>query len=116
MSFLRRRNKEVAPPPPPTPFIEEITAQEYSLKLAFLARSSDGLRLPADPSMKAMLPAVVEPLALGPVELLEPVSNELAEAAPNIERLTELQQWVAARSTVSPIALHALYVLESTDA
>jgi hypothetical protein len=26
--------------------VEEITAQEYSLKLAFLARSSDGLRLP----------------------------------------------------------------------
>jgi hypothetical protein len=67
MSFLRRRNKEVEPPPPPTPFIEEITAQEYSLKLAFLARSSDGLRLPADPRMKAMLPSVVEPLAVGPV-------------------------------------------------
>jgi hypothetical protein len=116
MSFLRRRNKEVAPPPPPTPFIEEITAQEYSLKLAFLARSSDGLRLPADPRMKAMLPSVVEPLALGPVEVIEPVSNELAEAAPTMERLTELQQWITARSSVSPIALHALYVLESTDA
>ena len=116
MSFLRRRNKEVAPPPPPTPFIEEITAQEYSLKLAYLARSSDGLRLPADPRMKAMLPSVVEPLAEGPVEVLEPVSHELAEAAPTIERLPELQQWIEARSTVSPIALHALYVLESTDA
>jgi len=116
MSFLRRRNKEVPPPPPPTPFIEEITAQEYSLKLAYLARSSDGLRLPADPRMKAMLPSVVEPLAEGPVEVLEPVSHELAEAAPTIERLPELQQWIEARSTVSPIALHALYVLESTDA
>jgi hypothetical protein len=116
MSFLFRRNKEAAPPPPPTPFVEEITAQEYSLKLAFLARSSDGLRLPADPQMKAMLPGVVEPLAMGPVEVLEPVSHELAEAAPNIERLSELQQWIAARSSVSPIGLHTLYVLESTDA
>src|SRR6185503_1664055 len=97
MSFLRRRNKEVEPPPPPTPFIEEITAQEYSLKLAFLARSSDGLRMPADPRMKAMLPSVVEPLALGPVEVVEPVSNELADAAPTMERLTELQQWITAR-------------------
>ena len=116
MSFLRRRNREVAPPPPPTPVVEEITAQEYSLKLAFLARSSDGLRLPADPRMKSMLPAVVEPLAIRPVEVLEPVSNELAEAAPSIERIPELQQWIAARSSASPIGLHALYVLESTDA
>ena len=116
MSFLRRRKQEVEPPPPPTPYIEEITAQEYSLKLAFLARSSDGLRLPADPRMKTMLPDVVEPLALGPVEVVEPVSHELAEAAPTIERIPELQQWIEARSALSPIAVHALYVLESTDA
>ena len=116
MSFLRRRKQEVEPPPPPTPYIEEITAQEYSLKLAFLARSSDGLRLPADPRMKTMLPSVVEPLAVGPVEVIEPVSHELAEAAPTIERIPELQQWIEARAAVSPIALHALYVLESTDA
>ncbi len=116
MSFLRRRNKEVEPPPPPTPYIEEITAQEYSLKLAFLARSSDGLRLPADPRMKTMLPSVVEPLAQGPVEVIEPVSHELAEAAPTIERIPELKQWIQERSALSPIAVHALYVLESTDA
>src|SRR6185503_14705049 len=117
MSFLRRnRNKESAPPPPPTPMVEEVTAQEYSLKLAFLARSSDGLRLPPDPRMKTMLPGVVEPLAIGPVEVLDPVSHELSEASPTIERLGELQQWIAARSTVSPIGLHALYVFESTDA
>jgi hypothetical protein len=116
MSFLRRRKQEVEPPPPPTPYIEEVTAQEYSLKLAFLARSSDGLRLPADPRMKTMLPDVVEPLALGPVEVVEPVSHELAEAAPTVERIPELQQWIEARSALSPIARHALYVLESTDA
>ena len=116
MSFLRRRKQEVEPPPPPTPYIEEVTAQEYSLKLAFLARSSDGLRLPPDPRMKTMLPDVVEPLALGPVEVVEPVSHELSEAAPTVERIPELQQWIEARSTLSPIALHALYVLESTDA
>ena len=116
MSFLRRRKPEVEPPPPPTPYIEEITAQEYSLKLAFLARSSDGLRLPADPRMKTMLPSVVEPLADGPVEVIEPVSHELAEAAPTIERIPELQQWIQERSALSPIARHALYVLESTDA
>lgn len=117
MSFLRRtRKKEDEPPPPPTPVQEEVTAQQYSLKLAFLARSSDGLRMPADPRMQSMLPGIVEPLALSPVEVLEPVSHELANAAPNIERLPELQQWITVRSTASPIAHHALYVLESTDA
>ena len=117
MSFLRRtRKQEAEPPPPPTPVQEEVSAQQFSLKLAFLARSSDGLRLPADPRMQSMLPAIVEPLALTPVEVLEPVSHELANAAPNIERLPELQQWISVRSTASPIAHHALYVLESTEA
>ena len=117
MSFLRRnRDKEAQAPPPPTPVYEEISAQQFSLKLTFMARSSDGLRMPADPRMQAMLPGVVEPLALGPVEVLEPVSPELGDAAPTIERLPELQQWLEARSMVSPIAQHALYVLESTDA
>jgi hypothetical protein len=117
MSFLRRnRNKDEAPPPPPTPFQEEISAQQFSLKLAFLARTSDGLRLPADPRMQSILPGVVEPLALSPIEVLAPVSHELADAAPSIERLPQLQQWIAARSTASPIALHALYLLEATDA
>jgi hypothetical protein len=117
MSFLRRnRNKTETAPPPPMPVQEEITAQQFSLKLTFLARSSDGLRMPADPQMQTMLPSVVEPLAIAPVEVLAPVAHELANAAPNIERLPQLQQWVAARSMVSPIAQHALYVLESTDA
>lgn len=117
MSFLRRnRDKESPAPPLSTPVYEEISAQQFSLKLTFMARSSDGLRLPADPRMQTMLPGVVEPLALGPVEVLEPVSPELAEAAPTIERLVQLQQWIEARSMISPVAQHALYVLESTDA
>ncbi|MEO8251033.1 MAG: zinc ribbon domain-containing protein [Chloroflexota bacterium] len=117
MSFLRRNRKnQDEAPPPPTPVQEEITAQQFSLKLTFLARSSDGLRLPADPTMQSMLPSVVEPLAIAPVEVLQPVGPEVANAAPNIEQLAQLQQWITARAGASPIAHHALYVLESTDA
>ena len=118
MSFLRRnRNRaDAPPPPPPTPMHEEISAQQFSLKLTYQARSSDGLRLPADPGMQSMLPGVVEPLAISPVEVIEPVGQELADAAPSIERLPQLQQWIEARSHVSPVARHALYLLESTDA
>jgi hypothetical protein len=86
MSFLRRNRNKDAPPPPPTPIVEEITAQEYSLKLAFLARSSDGLRMPADPAMKAMLPSVVEPLAIGQVEILEPADHRAAPRPAAVDR------------------------------
>ena len=51
MSFLKRKKSEPPPPPPPTPIVEEITGQQYALKLAYMARSSDGLRLTNDPSV-----------------------------------------------------------------
>jgi len=116
MSFLRRTRKAEPPPPPPTPVQEEVTAQQFSVKLAFLARSSDGQRMPGDPAIRATLPSVVQPLALTPVEVLEPLVHDLANAAPSIERLADLQEWIKARASASPIAQHALYVLESTDA
>ncbi len=116
MSFLRRKKSEPAPPPPPTPVQEEVTAQEYQLRLAYLARSSDGLRLPADPSVAAAIPAIVEPLSQTTVEVIEPLPVEYSDASPAIERFTEVQQWVLARRNVSPIGRHGLYVLEMTDA
>ncbi len=116
MSFLRRKKSEPAPPPPPTPVQEEVTAQEYQLRLAYLARSSDGLRLPADPSVAAAIPAIVEPLSQTTVEVIEPLPVEYSDASPAIERFTEVQQWVLARRDVSPIGRHGLYVLEMTDA
>jgi hypothetical protein len=117
MSFLRRKKQEAAPPPPPpTPVQEEVKAQEYLLRLAFVARSSDGLRLPADPSVAASIPGIVEPLSQTPVEMIEPLPIEYADASPAIERFNEVQQWVLARRDVSPIGRHGLYVLEITDA
>ena len=116
MSFLRRKKSEPAPPPPPTPVQEEVTAQEYQLRLAFMARSSDGLRLPADPSVAAAIPGIVEPLSQTTVEVIEPLPVEYSDASPAIERFTEVQQWVLARRDVSPIGRHGLYVLEMTDA
>ena len=117
MSFLRRnKNQEAPPPPPPTAVQEDVSAGEYSLKLAFLARSSEGLRMQADPQLRDLLPHIVEPLAQTPVETIEPLPIEFTDAAPRIERFTEVQQWVLARRDLGPIARHALYVLELTDA
>lgn len=116
MSFLRRKKQESAPPPPPSPAFEDVSAQQYAVKINFLARSSDGLRMQADPSVQRALPGIVEPLASTPVEMIEPLPLEYSDAAPALERFNEMQQWVLARREVSPIGRHALYVLESTDA
>ncbi len=117
MSFLRRKkNDDATQPPPPAAVQEDVSAQQYSLKLTYMARSSDGLRMQPDPAVRALLPGVVEPLASSPVESIEPLPIEYGDAAPTIERFNEMQQWVLARREVSPIARHGLYVLELTDA
>jgi len=115
MSLFRR--KPAAPPPEPaTPQIEDVPARQFSLKIALLARSSEGLRLVADPASRAALPRLVEPLAEGSVEVIEPLPRELAAATADVERVDEAEQWIVARRNLSPIARHAVYVLEQTDA
>jgi hypothetical protein len=115
MSFLRRK-KQAPAPPPPTPMQEEVTAQEYSLRISLVARSSDGLRLRADPTVAAAIPGIVEPLSQTSVESIGPLPLEYSDASPAIERFNEVQQWVLARRDISPIGRHGLYVLEMTDA
>jgi hypothetical protein len=95
---------------------EDVSAQQYALKLNYLARSSEGLRMQADPAVRGMLPSIVEPLATTTVETVEPLPLEYSDAAPNMERFNEMQQWVLARRELGPIGRHGLYVLESTDA
>jgi hypothetical protein len=103
MSFLRRKKPEAAaPPPPPVAMQEEVSAQEYLLRLAFVARSSDGLRLPADPSVAAALPGIVEPLSQTPVETVEPLPLEYSDASPSIERFNEVQQGCTCSRSPTP--------------
>jgi len=116
MSFLKRKKRASPPPPPPTPVPEEVTAQEYLLRLAYVARSSDGLRLRADPAVAMAIPGILEPLSQSPVETIGPLPLEYSDASPAIERFNEMQQWVLARRDVSPIGRHGLYLLELTDA
>lgn len=116
MSFLRRKKKEQQAPPPPIAVQEEVVAQSYSLKLSYIAKSSDGLRVMGDPNAIHALPGIVEPLSQTPIEVIEPLPLEYAEATPQMERFNEMQQWVLARRDVGPIARHGLYILELTDA
>ena len=96
--------------------IEDVPAQQWTLKLAYLARSSEGLRLAPDPGLMAALPRIVEPLSTTRIDVIEPLLLEFSGAAPEFDRFTELQQWIVARRELGPIARHALYVLELTDA
>jgi hypothetical protein len=116
MSFLKRKKKEEPPPPRSVAVQEDVSAQQYTLKLNFMARSSDGLRMHADPAVMALLPGIVEPLSETPPEIIEPLPLEYSDAAPTRERFNEMQQWVLARRELGPIGRHGLYILELTDA
>lgn len=116
MSFLRRKSPEVAPAAPPAAVSEEVAAQQFSLKLTFMARSSDGLLMQTEMAAPGMLHDIVAPLAKSSVETIEPLDERHGDAAPRMEHSGEMARWLEARGALSPAARHALYVLESTDA
>ena len=95
---------------------EEVTAQELSLKLSYVGKMSEGVRLKAGPEALRELPEMLGGLALANVETIEPRPVELMDAAPVISHAQEAAQWLQAHHNSSPIALHALVVLESIGA
>jgi len=117
LGFLRRGKREPAPDAPaPSPAFGPVGGRQYSLALAYLARSGDAIRLTPGPDVMKSLPRIVEPLTLEGVEVVSPLPLELAHAAPAIERLSDLEQWIVARRQASPVTRHALFVLEQTEA
>jgi hypothetical protein len=118
LPFLKRRPKEAAPPARRGPAVapDDVESQEQSLRMHFRTRSSHGVRIPADPRGPRMLPDLLDGLAFAEVELIEPLSVEFQNAAPLITHPEEARLWLDAHATRSPVARHALYVLESVDA
>jgi hypothetical protein len=122
LEFLKRRGAGEQPgaaSAPQTTSIslpEEVVAQEYSLKLYYAGKSSEGVRMSAGPSAMAELPAMLAGLAQSEIEIVEPLPIELSEASPVITRPSEAMQWLNAHHVHSPITRHALMVLESIDA
>ena len=116
MGFFRRRKDEPAAEPAPAAPFAPVAGRQYSLALTYLARSSDPIRLAPGPEVMKTLPRIVEPLADEGVEVVAPLPIELASAAPSIERLNDLEQWIVARRNANPVTRHALYVLEQTEA
>jgi len=122
LDFLKRRGSDqpvatpAAAPASPAGMPEEAVAQEYQLRLQYAGKSSEGVRMTSDPKVLADLPSIVAGLARSEIEVIEPLPVELSQATPVITRPAEAQQWLEAHQDRSPVARHALVVLESIDA
>lgn len=116
LDFLKRRPKAAARATPPEPLPEEISAQDHTLTVHYRAKSSDGVRIKAGPRAVSELPSMLVGQAQSEIEVVEALPVELAEAAPVMIRPSEAMQWLNAHHGRSPVARHALDVLEHLDA
>lgn len=126
LEFLRRRGGDPNPAPTaatPGPtgqgshaLPEEVVAQEHHLRLNYAGKTSEGVRIKAGPKALADLPAMLSGIATSEIEVIEPLPIEYSQATPNIVHPSEAMQWLNAHHMLSPIARHALVVLESIDA
>jgi hypothetical protein len=116
LRFLRSRRRRKSPIRAPEPVPEQVSAQEYALRLDYRAKSSEGVRMDAGPQALRELPNMLAGLAQAPVELVEPLPLEFQAASPTIHRPAEAMQWINANHDHSPATRHALVVLQSVDA
>ena len=118
LDFLKKRrgSDKRDEPARPTLLPEDVEAQDYSLKLTYRAKSSQGVRMSAGPNAIAELPEMLSGIAISDVEVVEPLAMEFQGAAPAIVRPAEALQWINANHNHNPITRHALVVLESSDA
>jgi hypothetical protein len=118
LDFLKRRGRGQPEPDSATPSLlpEEIEAEEHELKVTYRAKTSQGVRMSAGPKALQELPNMLAGLAQTEIEVIEPLAQDLAEAAPMIQRPAEALQWINANHDRSPVGRHALVVLESVDA
>ncbi len=114
MIFLKRKGKQEAEPAQ-VPLLPDAPAQQYSLKIYLMGRSSDSVRLQGAEAART-LPQIVDGISKSRIEIIEPLSQEHRDAAPSMEHFEELEQWAQARRDVGPVGRHALYVLETVDA
>jgi hypothetical protein len=111
---FNRPGKDQSAPPPPPP--AEVSAREFSLKLSYAAKSSEGVRLKAGPGLEQRLQSMLAGYVQGDTEVVEPLPVSLAQATPFIARMPGSGQWLQYHQKRSPVTRHALVVLESVDA
>ena len=95
---------------------EEPPAEDYELKLTYRARSSKGVRFGPGEGSVAALPLMLDQFNKTPIELIEPLDPQFADANPAIMRTIEASQWLNAHHQRSPVTRYGLQVLETLDA
>ena len=115
---LSRKKRQPPPEAPVRPSLppDQLELESQSLRLQFHALSSHGVRLPSGHDIPVRLPSLLDGYAQSDVELIEPLPVEFQDAAPQITRPETALHWINAHYRRSPVARHALYVLESLDA
>ncbi len=111
---MRRSSQDQPSIPQPQP--ADVSSHEFSLKLSYGAKSSEGVRLKAGPGLVQRLHSMLAGYVQGESELVEPLPVELGQASPYIARLPGSAQWLQYHHARSPVTRHALVVLESVDA
>ena len=120
--FLKRKKDEPAAErvslglPDPGILTEEPPAEDYELKLTYRARSSKGVRFAPGEGSVAALPMMLAQFAKSPIEVVEPLDPQFADANPAVMRTIEASQWLNAHHHRSPITRHGLMVLETLNA
>ena len=109
-----RTDKDQASTQPPP--MAEVSSHEFSLKLSYGAKSSEGVRLKAGPGLVQRLHSMLAGYIQGESEMVEPLPVSLGQASPFIGRMPGSAQWLQYNHQRSPITRHALVVLESVDA
>ncbi|HEX7491629.1 MAG TPA: hypothetical protein VF337_07975 [Candidatus Limnocylindrales bacterium] len=102
--------------PEPQPLLAEVSSHEFSLKLSYSAKSSEGVRLKAGPGLVQRLHSMLAGYVKGESELVEPLPVALGTASPFIARIPGSMQWLQYNHKRSAVTRHALVVLESVDA
>jgi len=95
---------------------EEVIAQDFTLKLYYAGKSSEGVRMKTGPGAMNALPSLLAGIARSEVEVIQPLPIEYSHATPAIVRPAEAMEWLNAHHAHSPVTRHALVVLESIDA
>ncbi|MBI2776960.1 MAG: zinc ribbon domain-containing protein [Chloroflexi bacterium] len=127
LEFLRRKGPGQAPAAAASQAVqtsasshalpEEVVAQEHQLRLNYAGKTSEGVRIKAAAGAALDdLPSMLVGIAKGEIEVIEPLPIEYSQATPTIVRPSEAMQWLNAHHMRSPVARHALVVLESIDA
>ena len=86
------------------------------MRLNYHGKSSEGVRMKAGPNARRELPGMLLGLTQNEIEVVEPLPVEFSEAAPYITHPSEAMQWINAHHGSSPIARHAISVLETVGA